>query len=278
MVRQPIFACLVSLLLLSLSQRAAAAELPFSSRDHLIWVKVAVPGFPAPFNFLLDSGASVSVIDRRVAQRLGMKSAREVTVQGIHSRTVAFEWNGFAGSVGEIPLPQKVLAVDLSHVSRGCHQPIDGLIGADFFRGRVVQLDYAAGRLRIFPRRAAPPMTGIEIPIALRNDAMCVRVALGAGGAKWTRLDTGCDSELHWVIGSERERSLRGASIGATVGASGQVCADVRLGSERLRGVKTTTHARPIFSGEAGLVGNRLLSRFTVTFDRDGKRLYLSRR
>ncbi len=278
MHRPSLLATFVLAVLLASSQLCAATEVPFSFRDGLVWVKVAAPGASAPLNFLLDSGASASVIDLRAARRLGMKSGRPQIVRGIHTRSVAYEWNGFEGTVGGIPLPRQILALDLSAVSHGCHQQIDGLIGADFFRDRIIQLEYGDSCVRIFPRRAAPPVPGTALPIAIRNDAMCVRVSLGAGEGKWTRLDTGCDSDLHWVKGASREESARGASIAATSGSAHQATTEVRLGPEVLPEVETTLHAQPIFSGEAGLVGNGILSRFTVTFDRDGKRLYLDRR
>jgi hypothetical protein len=107
---------------------------------------------------------------------------------------------------------------------------------------------------------------------------MCIRISLGEGEGKWTRLDTGCDSDLHWVPGSSRDGATGGASIATTSGPTRRVSAAVRLGPEVLPAVQTTLHAQPIFSGEAGLVGNGILSRFTVTFDRDGKRLFLDRR
>ena len=50
---------------------------------------------------------------------------------------------------------------------------------------------------------------------------------------------------------------------------------DVLLGSERLSAVKTGVHQQPIFSGEAGLLGNGLLSQFRVTVDAGKSRLLL---
>ena len=44
------------------AQPAAPAEIPFEFRDGLIWVAVRVPQQSEPLNFLLDSGAAVSVL------------------------------------------------------------------------------------------------------------------------------------------------------------------------------------------------------------------------
>ena len=52
---------------------------------------------------------------------------------------------------------------------------------------------------------------------------------------------------------------------------------DVLLGSEHFSPVKTGVHQQPIFSGEAGLLGNGLLSQFRVTVDAGKSRLLLNR-
>jgi hypothetical protein len=41
----------------------------------------------------------------------------------------------------------------------------------------------------------------------------------------------------------------------------------VRLGTVEVPKVKTGLHSQPMFLGESGLLGNGLLSRFTVTID-----------
>jgi len=51
----------------------------------------------------------------------------------------------------------------------------------------------------------------------------------------------------------------------------------VQLGALRLADIPTGLHETPIFEGEAGLLGNGLLSRFTVTFDVAKKQLLLGR-
>ena len=60
-----------------------------------------------------------------------------------------------------------------------------------------------------------------------------------------------------------------GAMFGELLASSG--------GAERVSSVKTGVHAQPIFPGEAGLIGNGLLSQFQVTVDIPGSRLLLPR-
>ena len=72
-------------------------------------------------------------------------------------------------------------------------------------------------------------------------------------------------------------RRATGTSVGAAAGSRAHIQTDVLLGSERLPSVKTGVHQQPIFSGEAGLLGNGLLSQFRVTVDAGKSRLLLDR-
>ena len=66
-------------------------------------------------------------------------------------------------------------------------------------------------------------------------------------------------------------------SVAIAAGARAHIHTDVLLGSERLAAVRTGVPQRPLFSGEAGLPGNGVLSQFRVTVDADKSRLLLDR-
>lgn len=256
----------------------AAAEIPFDSSAGMIWVNVYAAGAPAPLHFLLDSGASVSVLDLGTARRLGTPLGAVESVQGVHTRGAAYRVPAFAAEVGGAPVPTSMLAIDLAAVSAECHRHIDGLLGADFFRGRVVQIDYAAQKVRLLSRTELRA-DGSSIPLATRNGAFCARVSLAGSQPEWTRVDTGCNSALQWVASPGGAGQLGKATIGVASGGAASICTELQLGSERLTGVKVGLHARPIFPGEAGLLGGGVLSRFaSVTFDVPGQRLLLVRR
>lgn len=273
-----IFALFTGLALLIAGQLQAATEIPFRFRDGMVWVKVAVPGRSAALNFLLDSGAGASVLHLPTARSLGAKLGAPEPVQGVHSRGIAYRVERFAGELGGIAVPQRMLALDLSAVSFGCHQQIDGLLGADFFRGRIVQIDYAAEKLRLL-RPAEVSLAGCEaLPLVRRGDALCTRVCVAGKAPTWMRVDTGCNSALQWVVKDGGARKARGTSIGVATSTRRHLVTDVQLGNVRLEGIQAGIHARPIFAGEAGLLGNGVLARFTVTFDAPGKRLLLARR
>lgn len=255
----------------------AATEIPFAYRAGMILLKVDAGGPGGPLSFLLDSGAGKTVLDLGTARRLSLKLGARETVQGVDGTCAAYQVDALAATVGNVRVPQRVLAVDLQAVSAACGTHIDGLLGADFFQDRVVQIDFAARKLRLGNRAEVGAGSGEVLPLVRRGDALCIRVGVNGGGRQWMRLDTGCSGALEWVVGHEFERRGAGTSVAATGGSLRFIETEVLLGSERVTAVKTGVHRQPMFAGEAGLVGNGLLSQFRVTVDAAGGRLWLAR-
>jgi hypothetical protein len=267
----------LAVLLAGIRPADAATEIPFAYRDGMIWLNVCLDGQSTPLNFLLDSGAGRSVIHLGTARRLGVRLGAPESVLGVQGRCTAYRVNDFTASLGTVSVPSEVLALDLSSVSAGCGARIDGLLGADFFRGRIVQIDFAAQKLRLLTRGELPGSAAQVLPIARRSDALCIRVGVNGNAPEWMRFDTGCSGALEWVITTAKPSRTPGSSFAATAGSERSVHTDVLLGCERIAAVKTGIHQKPIFQGEAGLLGNGLLSKFCVTVDADRSQLLLSR-
>lgn len=248
-------------------------EIPFQYRDGLLWLEVAVAGQNQPLHFLLDSGAEASVLDAGAARGLGLKLGRPQPVQGVLSQATAYRVDRFDARVGGISLPKSLLALDLRAVGASCHQSIDGLVGADFFRGRIVQIDFSAGRIRLLDE-ARPGAHATVLPLEIRKGIFCAPVTVAGNPAQRMRIDTGCDSALEWAVERSGSRA-RGTSIALARPLDRAMRADVQLGSRSVGGVKIGMHDRQIFPGEAGLLGNGLLSTFRVTVDARARRLIL---
>jgi hypothetical protein len=264
----------IAALLASYSLRAATmADIPFEYRDGLIWLNVTVSAQAEPLHFLLDSGAEASVLNAQTARRLGLKLGRPQSVQGVNAQATAYRVNRFEARTGPIALPGSMLALDLGAVSAMCHQPIDGLLGADFFRGRIVQIDFRAGRIRLLDE-AQPGGHSTILPLKVRNGIFCAPVNVADSPAQWMRIDTGCDSALEWAA-NHAVKYGDGPSIGLTRSSDRSITAAVQLGSLCVRDVKVGLHDRQIFPGEAGLLGNGLLFGFRVTVDARTRRLIL---
>jgi hypothetical protein len=235
-----------------------------------------VPQSAKPLNFLLDSGAGVSVINLPTTKCLGIKLGQRVDVRGVGSSARGFWPQRLSATVNGVALPKEYLAVDLAELSKACDCGVDGLIGADFFRGHVVQIDYVEQKIRLLP---SSEFGGDVSVVDLRpsRGALLAAVEVNGGKPQWMRVDTGCTSPLQWLVsGAIRPDAQRGVSIGLTELKIPTATTRVKLGVVTFDSVPTGLHRQPIFSGESGLLGNGLLTRFErVTFDIKAGRLVL---
>ena len=252
------------------------AEFPFEYREGLLWVQVRVADRQAPLSFLLDSGAEVSVINLDSAKRLGLTLGSKVKVRGVHTSVTGYWPQAIRTTANDVVLPSDHLALDLSKLGRACEQPVDGLIGAPFFRDRIVRIDFAARKIRLLNSDETSASAN-SLPLEVRPCGMRVRAGVNRGEPQWLRVDTGCATPLQWVTGRVRPEEYDSkVAIGVAKLNIPQRRTTVELGNHTFRDVPTGIHRTAIFPGEAGLLGNGLLSRFsTVTIDAKAGRLIL---
>ena len=244
--------------------------------DGLAWADVNCGG--TTLHFVVDTGAASSCVNLAAARRLGMRLGSPLSVAGGGGEAVGYRCTGFHATVGGGDLlPETVVVLDLSGPARACSEKIDGLIGADFFRGKVTRIDYARRVLSQMDRPAA----GIGTPLRFTNGVMCVPVAVDGGRAQWTRLDTGCTDSLDWCGGSCRCSKSASKSValasrtGSAALSTSATLAEVTVGTARLHDLPVKVWKREIFPGEAGLLGNVALSKYLVTINGIGNRLLL---
>ena len=268
--------CFVTLGGAQAASPSPATAIPFDYCEGLLWVQVQVPQSTRPLNFILDTGADVSVIDAGTAKTLGLKTGSRISVQGVHA-TMTGHWPArLTAKAGDLILPSKYLALDLSKLAHSCGRPLDGLLGADFIRGRVVQIDFASHQIR-FPNEVSPAASDTVVPLELYGNSICVSIGINGHERQWVRLDTGCATALQWVTADTKMlRQSDKPAVGLTKLAIPQAETTVSLGTSRFDRVPTGIHHTAIFPDEAGLLGNGLLSRFkTVTIDTKSARLVL---
>src|SRR5206468_1214503 len=113
-------ACLIAVFgLVGTSQPAcvpAAKECSFEFRNGLIWLNVTSSQSAKPLRFLVDTGAGVSVLNLSTVDSLRLHRGRAVPVKGVEATATGCWPQQLTASVGEIRLPEKFLAVDLSEL------------------------------------------------------------------------------------------------------------------------------------------------------------------
>lgn len=256
---------------------AASAEIPFRFCDGFIWIEVAATGSNERLNFLLDSGAQVSVVNTAAAHRLNLRRGRPVTVMGVCATTTGFWPQTLDARAGSVQLPHRYLMLDLSALAEACTDTrLDGIIGADFFRDRIVQIDYRKRVVRLL-RAVSAGSDAQTLPLKMSPGGMLVPVRINDSTPEWVRLDTGCASALQWVAGNvppeTRTTRIAVALAPFTIPVTRT---SLSIGDARFEGVPTDLQEKEIFPGEKGLLGNGLLSRFqTVTINAKGREVVL---
>ncbi len=256
---------------------ASPVEFPFRFSEGLLSIQVRAPQGGKPLNFLLDSGANLSVLNAPTAQRLGVKPGKKIKVQGVKATLSGFMSRPFSLEMDTVQLPQRYLVIDLHKLSGICDDRVDGLLGADFFRDTAVQIDFAMGKIRLqapVPSNAAQETIPLKV---LSSGTILLSASINHHPGQWLRLDTGCASSLQWFD----EKLASGAQIGkqsiglARLGVF-HTLTTFEAGSICFERVPTTLHSKPIFPGESGLIGNELLARYeSVTIDMTSGRLIL---
>ena len=268
----PVRAILPVLAFLCLGLSAVARDIPFDFVDGYILVHARVDA--QPVTLVLDSGASASILSLEAAHRLHLALGQPVPVDGVDADATAFDMAPTTPTAQGVPLGDFALAVDLHNAAELCSEHVDGLIGADFFKGRITQIDYAGRCIRFLD---AAPSEGQALPLRARNGVFCLPVSVNGSRPRWTRLDTGCNDALHWVVPRpDASQGQRGVSIGFITNTDDETLVSIGLGRLTLPNVETALHGSPIFPGEAGLLGSEVLSQYRVTIDARHGRILLA--
>jgi len=126
------------------------AKFTTGSDKPLIIVETMVNG-KGPFNFVVDTGASHTVITNQTAQRLGIPNARVGccgsapgrTAQGAGGAVAAQTTTLESIKVGDVEEEDiEVAIIDLTNISTVVGQTLDGIIGKTFMQDYKVIIDY----------------------------------------------------------------------------------------------------------------------------------------
>jgi hypothetical protein len=220
--------------------------------------------------FLLDTGASNSAIDRRLAERLGLHGQPAKVVD--FDKTVALEWT----EVQEMTFgPERICNVrvmieDLGYFrSTGVH--VDGVIGLDLLRRESFLVDYARERV-VFGPTATGGMPGVP----MRADAKSITVEVELDMRPvWMVADTGTrgivlyEDTLKDLLANYRVEGRSGAvSLGGPLESRIAIVPRLRLGGQNLERevVLISAPGAKRLSGVSGYLGLAALDAKQVAF------------
>jgi predicted aspartyl protease len=140
------------------ARQAADAEAPMVELElrqlssHHIVLPLTVAGHEE-MNFILDTGASTSVISRETQEKLGLRDEDGTPVKGQGANGELSDVRLFSlasASVGGRDYQNLNVAVmDLAHLQDKLDVPIAGILGRNFLQRHDLEVDFAGGKLRL---------------------------------------------------------------------------------------------------------------------------------
>jgi hypothetical protein len=302
-----------------LASAPAPLRIPFRLYNNHIYLQVSVNG-SAPLWFVLDTGAS-NLIASRHAKALGLKLTPAPPAAGSGDGTQdAFTADNVSLALAGITLkPQKFGVLDFEELEacsneldvdpRGKmtkrlrprqgdeRQPFDGVVGDEFFRLFVVELDFAAQVMTLHePGTYQYSGSGEAIPLEVRPRWVYLRTQLASSSAATVSgvflIDTGFMGALllhrPFVEGnrllprSDETTPFALCGIGGESDSRMGALRSVRLGSFDVESPVTLfSQARDgnlTSTAYDGIIGNAILRHFNLVFDYSRSRMILEPR
>ena len=237
---------------------------------YLIVVKGSI-GEGHTLNFLLDTGATTSSIDRKLAERLNLATRSSQMVN--FDKTLQVQWCMLPELVygPERAANIKVVVEDLRYL-RTSGAAVDGVIGWDLLRRHSFRLDFA-NKLVVFGATSATE--GHSVPS--RETPLCLAVPIDLDGRElWMIADTGMRGAMLYkpeleATSYQWQASISGRGVGGSVESQLALVPRLRIGTRDLD--RQVYVVRPpdsaLLDGIAGYLSIASLKAKQVTFDLD---------
>jgi predicted aspartyl protease len=236
-----------------------------------------IGGLEQKQNFVVDTGTAPSILNARLAKKLGL----EVT----GGTLVAV---GKAVETGQVVLPELDLGpihvasllmnvMDLSRWEKNLGIEVAGLLGMDVLGRASFRLDYEKKELEF----GTVAQEGIAVGY---DGSRGLALAEATLQGKRVRLIVDTGSDLVVVYGgswegmeaaSVRSQSREGTSVAEQVTARQIAEPEMELGGKQFRGLRTYYVSSPMGFGYDGFFGVRALRLHGISFDRERQTMYL---
>ena len=274
----------------------APVSIPFEMVTRHIVLKVTVDK-SRPLSFVFDTGAGRGIIDIDRARELGLNLQGRVRVggAGAQTQTGAMVQDARWSLVGMENFSQPVsLAIPLGHIAARFGNDFDGIIGSEFIKEFVVEVDYENRLLKLHDRSTFKYTgPGESIPIEFNNqghphleaeitpiDSKPVRAKfvldLGSGGALALHSPFVKEHRLLEGKGTTIRAIGVGGAGGQSLGKFGRV-AELKIGSFKIANPMTlfSQDEAGAFSNAAlaGNIGQRIAGKFKLFLDYGNRRI-----
>ncbi|MEO0775041.1 MAG: aspartyl protease family protein [Bacteroidota bacterium] len=275
--------------------------IPFSFHNGFIVVDVLYQGF-FPMKFVFDTGAEYTIITKRdIAESLGVNYTKSYRILGSDmttelvaylSRGVELELNGLLATSQDL----LVLEDDYFRLDEFTGVPIQGILGANFFRHLIFEINYRRQTITFyFPQYFDPTdlrgFTTLDIDVVrgkpylkceleVRTDeAMQAKLLLDTGASLGLLLHTDSSGLLRMpenIIPGAIGSGL-GGQLNGYLGRIERIQLDDFFFSGLVVNFQQMEEAldTSFLNNRNGILGNMLLHRFILVFDYFREKVYL---
>ncbi len=263
------------------SHPVGTANLAMRVKTNLPFVTVHIAG--RPLEFLVDTGASDSVITPETVAQLGLRTDAGTTPVRTSTGSVLRMPSAElpALSIGGLSFRKIPVLVHDCAIPRQVFPNLQGVLGMSLFHESLLTFDYPRRRLLISPRRALPLGHPLVFPMRLHLGIPQIPVTVGRAARRtWVDLDTGSNGTIEL-----RDSALLGQLNGPILVGSVSLGLDGGYASltSRLDGplsIGQATIVNPMVEITKGdqRVGGEILGHFVVTVDFRSKLVAVSPR
>ena len=276
------------------AQGNSSLRIPFKRINNFILLQGRIND-SVPMWFVLDTGASITVINKDRALQFGLPLSGDLEI-GTSGASTGFSIVrdvSFAVPGAEV-VNQRAGAISLGIFEAGLGLPMGGVLGFDFISRFVVEIDFDAQTINLHnPATYKYKGKGSIVPFTLEGGRPFIQAAIGISGKRFVKgtfeIDTGDTKSIYLNTPFVREHGLASASpqVGSTgTGTNYMNSLSVNGRVDKLifgpflfndvpAGFSLGESGFVASSDYAGLLGNAILNRFRVLFDYSNRRMIL---
>ncbi len=275
---------------------------PIRLIENLIFIEIKVNNSTKPLNFMFDTGAGITVIDRKIAKELQLPIAGELKI-GTSGKTVQSEVSEKNRLlIGEhFKLDSISLALmDLSHLSTYFKLNVDGIIGFDLLRKIITETNIDALEMRFYSDEAynfngmAEPLQliGLEsnhlglpikiIPKGTKNGIMLI-IKIDTAAGNYLTFHNTAVIEHQLINPNKKYKTKKGFGVDATIthNLKGKI-ASAFFATKEWKNIPVVFEVDPLNEGSErqadGLIGQKMLLDFNITYNLKEGIVYLEKR
>ena len=236
---------------------------------------------------LIDTGSAATVIDAAVAQRLGLKPTGNRNVRGDKGSVTLSAGGGLEFQVGGVKLAtDSYLVMDFRPIFGADGGSPHLILGVDALKDHVLDIDFPARRLAVWPRASFQPGNDAERFAVARNSRgqLSIPIAFEGKSPVAAALDLGSSNpltvsqalaEAYGLLNGRRVSSaatggVDGISISRTISVK-----TLRVGRDQLNDVPCEVLAKTDATLAPARLGLPVLERYWFALDVTGGTLWL---